>query len=222
MRFQSVSGIFRRSLPPFFLIVLTAGFTGCAHKNGAPPEKRFSGHFQRIYGDGRPSSEFRHFQGVLVDTLVLYDRDGSIGYQAVYFDSNSAPGPGRIGGRYVLAPSPAPDRLGNDPKSIRFRASLNAASHAYKELYLSFLKNGAFAGRVELELWISPEGNLRHVLCVLDTTGKPEFIDALMDAVAEWEPPAWDPSGYTVIRFSMEFQYQLRLAGSGPALFSPP
>ena len=98
----------------------------------------------------------------------------------------------------------------------RFLATLEEARAAAQRLYSSFQEHWDFAGKVELELWINPEGHLQHVLCLRDSTGDSAFIAALIRRVADWAPVPPHPAGYRVVRLPLEFGKPKPLITSRP------
>lgn len=194
---------------------LCASLSGCAAGKSAPPAERFTGEYTVDYLNGQVNSRFRHQRGRLVDTVILYDVDGSVGFKGVCTRADRQR-LDRVDGKYVLA---EPDRLRADPGYAEIMASLEKARASAQALYDRFQEEWDFAGKVELELWINPDGHLQHVLCLSDTTGDSAFVTALIHELADWSPVAHSPAGYRQIRLSLEFgkPKPLITARPGPA-----
>lgn len=199
MRIQSLSVALLSvaSLP----VLAAAALLGCAVPRSAPPAERFTGEYTVDYVNGKVNSRFRHQRGRLVDTVILYDVDGSVGFRGVCSRADGA-GPSRLAGSYVVA---APDLLAAHPGQAEIRAALEEARAAAQALYHRFQQEWDIAGQVELELWINPDGHLQHVLCLRDTTGDTAFVAALIRRMAEWSPVAPLPAGFRVVRLPLEF-----------------
>jgi hypothetical protein len=135
--------------------------------------------YDTFYGSGNIRTTFKHKNGLIWDTLTLYDSLGAIELQGIYSQVNGVES-------FQELSKKSEDTLIFSEERNSETVIQTVDSNFYKigDLYKIRSARDKFTGFARFLFWINSSGTLAHAVCLENTTSRPLFI---LDVVNEFE-----------------------------------